>query len=566
MIPTLVVTQNTNRFLSDYSFYHAAVPSSSGMFSFSHTGPSADPLSGSSWDNTEGAQNFQQDFLDTGSSHPGDSEEFTFHLDGHTTPRGQLQASAVEDLQSQWTGVASATTVSGPFGGEQMKRESSRTSTGSHKHRITKPSKSRGTLTMTSQMSSQLSALDIPGNASVLKGSQISNHVDGMSPCLFMDSNANRVLSQMLYSEFRVGLGMDSDGLPSASDMAMHVVPAHMQLDPDASLTSHSPSASWNSFSPPESHLASPAGSPDETPPSGFLRFWDIIRNETKLPGQNVVGNELPGSVMTMVGDEYPRHSPYTARRPSTEGESARDHPLYKNATPGPDGLFHCPWEGQPNCNHKPEKLKCNYDKFVDSHLKPYRCKDPACQNSRFSSTACLLRHEREAHAMHGHGDKPFLCTYEGCDRSVPGNGFPRQWNLRDHMRRVHNDSRLPGSPTTSSQGQQSKGRKRKEAPKATSAASRKAAAKASAVEAAAKGVQAQRPLIEEWISHQKALEDIIRSMNQPEDARNAQLIKQAQGHLSAMSKMSVNPGPARQQQQPQPVQMSQPRTYSATG
>lgn len=41
---------------------------------------------------------------------------------------------------------------------------------------------------------------------------------------------------------------------------------------------------------------------------------------------------------------------------------------------------------------------------------------------------------------MHGHGEKPFLCTYTDCDRSIPGNGFPRHWNLRDHLRRVHND------------------------------------------------------------------------------------------------------------------------------
>lgn len=40
---------------------------------------------------------------------------------------------------------------------------------------------------------------------------------------------------------------------------------------------------------------------------------------------------------------------------------------------------------------------------------------------------------------MHGHGDKPFSCPYEGCERSEPGNGFPRKWNLADHMRRVHN-------------------------------------------------------------------------------------------------------------------------------
>lgn len=44
------------------------------------------------------------------------------------------------------------------------------------------------------------------------------------------------------------------------------------------------------------------------------------------------------------------------------EGETARNHDLYKNAKPKEDGLFHCPWEGDPSCTHKPEKLKCNYE------------------------------------------------------------------------------------------------------------------------------------------------------------------------------------------------------------
>ncbi|KAH9214584.1 hypothetical protein DL95DRAFT_503077 [Leptodontidium sp. 2 PMI_412] len=122
---------------------------------------------------------------------------------------------------------------------------------------------------------------------------------------------------------------------------------------------------------------------------------------------------------------------------------TARDHPLYHNVDPQADGLYHCPWEKvtTANCQHRPEKLKCNYDKFVDSHLKPYRCKVSSCQDLRFPSTACLCRHEREAHGLHGHGDKPFLGTYEGCERGLAGNGFSRHWNLRDHMKRTHNDS-----------------------------------------------------------------------------------------------------------------------------
>jgi hypothetical protein len=42
---------------------------------------------------------------------------------------------------------------------------------------------------------------------------------------------------------------------------------------------------------------------------------------------------------------------------------------------------------------------------------------------------------------MHGHGEKPFLCTFEGCERGAPGNGFPRHWNLGYHLKSVHNHS-----------------------------------------------------------------------------------------------------------------------------
>ncbi|MCJ1286861.1 hypothetical protein MMC26_006207 [Xylographa opegraphella] len=131
---------------------------------------------------------------------------------------------------------------------------------------------------------------------------------------------------------------------------------------------------------------------------------------------------------------------------------NARRDQLYKLG-PKKDGLYHCPFTT--SCSHKPDKLKCNYDKHLDSHLKPYRCKVHACVNVAFSSTACLLRHEREAHGMHGHGDKPYLCRYVDCDRSIEGNGFPRRWNLLDHMKRVHNDSGPSSagyaSPSTSS-------------------------------------------------------------------------------------------------------------------
>ncbi|KAF3770183.1 hypothetical protein M406DRAFT_335903 [Cryphonectria parasitica EP155] len=173
-----------------------------------------------------------------------------------------------------------------------------------------------------------------------------------------------------------------------------------------------------------------------------------------------MTGSNLEISMSAVGGDEQVQLQDWAASLPGGEGENARDHPLYRTALPQADGLYHCPWEGQTGCCHRPEKLKCNYDKFVDSHLKPYRCKMESCKELPFSSTACLLRHEREAHGMHGHGTKPYPCTFSGCDRAQPGNGFPRKWNLHDHMQRVHNAA--PPSPDEDGRKDAARSRKRK--------------------------------------------------------------------------------------------------------
>ena len=100
-------------------------------------------------------------------------------------------------------------------------------------------------------------------------------------------------------------------------------------------------------------------------------------------------------------------------------------------------------------------RLTKRISKHLDSHLKPYRCKVSSCVAVPFSSTACLLRHEREAHGMHGHGEKPHLCYFADCERSQPGNGFPRRWNLGDHMKRMH-DYTGPAYSTGNSTGSSS--------------------------------------------------------------------------------------------------------------
>ena len=37
-----------------------------------------------------------------------------------------------------------------------------------------------------------------------------------------------------------------------------------------------------------------------------------------------------------------------------------------------------------------------------------------------------------------GTRDKPYPCQFRDCHRALLGQGFPRRWNLRDHMKRVH--------------------------------------------------------------------------------------------------------------------------------
>ncbi|KAI9772986.1 MAG: hypothetical protein M1839_002256 [Geoglossum umbratile] len=73
--------------------------------------------------------------------------------------------------------------------------------------------------------------------------------------------------------------------------------------------------------------------------------------------------------------------------------------------------------------------------KHIDKHLKPHRCRNPECKDSAFASAGGALRHEREAHGMHA--PKTYPCPFEMCDRGK-NKPFHRNWNLGDHLRRVH--------------------------------------------------------------------------------------------------------------------------------
>ncbi|KAI1074495.1 hypothetical protein F5B20DRAFT_437484 [Whalleya microplaca] len=503
----------------------------SGPFLYSQTGHA--DLQGSVWDATaEGTQNFTGD------------EDFHFTY-GHITPKGQDQNESMDDIASKWI----ATEQTSAPTSEPMRRISSRGSTGSHKNRTIKASthKSRPRLLSTQSQGSQMPNFDMTGNSQ-------------MDAYLLQDSDAHSVSSQMFYPTLPMSVGLTSDGLPYspavlAPNMTQqHVDPSQMQLNFEANLTGNSPDAtSWGSFSPVESRISSPGipedawSVPMDTSPTHTNNSSPVMDGiSPSLDRQmGMMTTEDPNGVV--LADDMFTLPPSFTRRSSGDGESsARDHPLYKNAYPKADGLFHCPWEGQSGCNHKAEKLKCNYDKFVDSHLKPYRCKHESCENARFSSTACLLRHEREAHAMHGHGDKPYLCTYDGCDRAVPGNGFPRQWNLKDHMRRVHNDNgsslnASSGSPPSGhgSSAQSAKGRKRKNKDSVDSCTSSRKHASRTAQAAEAAMRAAEKPMIDEWHQHHKALQVYLQEYSMPDAFDYLQHITEARDHLAAMGKIS---------------------------
>ncbi|PNY23651.1 Uncharacterized protein TCAP_06404 [Tolypocladium capitatum] len=520
----------------------------SSMFSFSQTEPSADLLSGSSWGtHGEGPQNFQ-DFPDNGSSHSGEAEEYLF-TSGQTTPRGS-RMDQPHTTEAMWT--TARTAASAPTVAQAMSRANS----------------SRSSASSISQ-SSHLSRMDGTGDSSALRnGSQPTASMAGMDSCLLLDADAGAVPPQMYWPDYNLDMNLnaESNGAFPLTDVGpLHVVPAQMHLGTESALPDNSSPSSWDCFSSSISRTSSPATIDEAWIPGGPLspqsspdikcqspRYVDLVdlntldtfsymlepsSAERKLP---MLSEDCNGNAVTQLDDSVSLSRAFLPRRQGSDGESARDHVLYKNAAPKEDGLFHCPWEGSANCNHKPEKLKCNYDKFVDSHLKPYRCKADTCEGARFSSTACLLRHEREAHGLHGHGDKPFLCMYDGCERAVPGNGFPRQWNLRDHMKRVHNDhGSAGGSPPSGPAAQSAKGRKRKtDVPEQQTTTSRKASVKSMPV---AEPVRASaKPLLEQWLDHRRAVEDMIRGLNKPEDSRNLQQITEVQKRLSVMAKMTT--------------------------
>lgn len=170
---------------------------------------------------------------------------------------------------------------------------------------------------------------------------------------------------------------------------------------------------------------------------------------------------------------------------------------------------------------------------------------------------------------MHGHGDKPYLCPHAGCDRALPGFGFPRQWNLKDHMRRVHHDDgkqleRMVAAAAASAAAAESisvvassssqvvsKSRKRKKesAPTTSAPASLKSRnnsvdaearrrAEVLAAQEAARKVEIEKKR-SEFRHHKDALSLALMDFTQPDDPAILAQLQVAQEHFDALSRIS---------------------------
>lgn len=101
------------------------------------------------------------------------------------------------------------------------------------------------------------------------------------------------------------------------------------------------------------------------------------------------------------------------------------------------------------NCQGKSQTFKrvCEWNKHMDRHERPYKCREPGCElNLGFTYSGGLLRHQREVHRMHLSTKQPLYCPFPNCNRSS-GTGFTRRENLEEHKRRRHLEE-LSGRPS----------------------------------------------------------------------------------------------------------------------
>jgi hypothetical protein len=145
---------------------------------------------------------------------------------------------------------------------------------------------------------------------------------------------------------------------------------------------------------------------------------------------------------------------------------------------------------------------------------------------------------------MHGHGARPHLCHFRDCERAVPGHGFPRRYNLFDHMKRVHqyDGPTTESSPTTTSGQPQRKpvSRKRKASTEETGEKRQKVAK----FTAEQQRQQAREQMTQQFLSKKQLLIDMLNNLSSPIDLQDdIQLTKEVVGLHDICAKYRENYG-----------------------
>lgn len=321
--------------------------------------------------------------------------------------QSHAQGSVSSASRSQWTDVTS-------LKGEPMSRMPSQDSIGARSHRMTSPisntydqARSAAMFSGVSQMSFQNSSArsDITGrsispddtalyNPTHQADLQTFDHLtypgaedfSGSQPIYHRGSHTDIVSSASLTS------GPSYNFHATSSDEPYSLTVSH-----DALIYSSNPvhdSPTWDSAGFPDSPRSSPileewpllphqmspvtGSSPlDYSPsleavsPKGFQDFGDLPPHPTS---DRIVRKPM-GPRLSKVASDFSRQqrlygtsetseesSRFVGRSSLEIDNTARNNALYQNVTVHADGLYHCPWEGRGGCQHKAEKLKCNYE------------------------------------------------------------------------------------------------------------------------------------------------------------------------------------------------------------
>ena len=150
---------------------------------------------------------------------------------------------------------------------------------------------------------------------------------------------------------------------------------------------------------------------------------------------------------------------------------------------------------------------------------------------------------------MYGHGQKPHLCYFEDCERRKEGQGFPRKYNLFDHMKRVHNytgsindDDRPAKRSSTGMTRKRSVQAATAAQPVRTGRVEKKGRPTKAEIEAhAAQAAQLKRQRVLQQLNHQwngrrESLLHKVQNMS-PEDAVSLEQIKE---DIAAMEKLAA--------------------------